>query len=62
VAEWRCDALGAQTFGSVLHMDKGTALFDEVAISGTKALVRLGWGGDASRAGFAVAVDVGGRG
>jgi hypothetical protein len=43
-------------------MAKGNALFDAVAISGTAAGVRAGRGGDASRAGCAVAVGVGGRG
>jgi hypothetical protein len=31
-------------------MAKGTALFETVAISNTRAEVRAGWGGDASRA------------
>jgi hypothetical protein len=49
-AERRRDALGAQDYGGVLYMAKGTALFDAVAISGTEAAVRgsgrmRGWGG-----------------
>jgi hypothetical protein len=45
----------------VIHMAKGTALFDAVTISDTEG-VCAARGGDASRAGCAMVVGVGGQG
>ncbi len=45
-----CCARAQANSGGVLSMVRGTALFDTVAISDTRAEVRAGRGGDASRA------------
>jgi hypothetical protein len=49
---WVCHVVVVQSYGGVLAMEKGTALFDAVAISGTEAVrtAGRGRGGDASRA------------
>ncbi len=48
---WVCHVVVVQSYGGVLAMEKGTALFDAVAISDTEAvhMAGRGRGGDASR-------------